>query len=173
MLPLSVNRIAAVLSLSVALVACGSRAPAQVAQEALDAGLQAHIAGDLELAKTRYAECLRAEPSNTLCLYNDGLVAQTEGRAAEAENRYRLALVMDPTYGPALYNLALLITPTLPDEAVSLLRRYLEGNPADAGARVNMGMLLRSQGDEAGAQEQFAQARELDPSIVIPEPAAS
>jgi Tfp pilus assembly protein PilF len=168
-----VTRIGAVLSLALLLVACGSKAPEQVAQEALDAGLQAHIAGDLALAKTRYAECLRAEPDNTLCLYNDGLVAQTEGRIAEAENRYRLALVMDPTHGPSLYNLGLLLTPTLPDEAISLLRRYLEGNPSDAAARVNLGAVLRTQGDEAGAQEQFARARELDPAIVIPEPAAS
>ena len=166
-------RPATLLFASLLLAACGGKAPALAAQEAFDAGLQAHIAGDVELAKTKYAECLRLEPANKLCLYNDGLIDQTEGRAAEAENNYRLALVQDPTYGPALYNLALLISPTLPDEAIAIFRRYLEVNPTDAAGHLNLGLALRTQGDTAGADEQFARVRELDPTMVIPEPSAS
>lgn len=156
--------------LAVTLVACGGTTASQRAGDALDEGLQAHIAGDLETAKARYLECLRIEATNPPCLFNSGLIAQTEGRTSDAERDYRRALDADPEFAPALYNLALLRTPADPAEAITLYRRYLEQSPGDAGARLSLGHLLRAQGDGAGAQEQFDLARQLDPSLVVPSP---
>ena len=155
------------------LTACDGMSATQRAQSDLDAGLQAHIAGDLALAKAKYSDCLRLEATNKACLYNNGLIAQTEGRAAEAENGYRLALLVDPVYAPALYNLALLITPTLPDEAVTVFQRYLEINPDDPDGHYNFGLLLRARGDEAGAVAQLERAHELDPTLRAPIPPGS
>lgn len=168
-----INLVIAVIVGATLFVACGGRSVTQQAQDRLDEGLQAQIAGDPGTADARYTECLRLEPGNVACLFNRGLIAQNDGRIDEAVGQYRSALATDPTYGPALFNLALLVTPSDPQEAVGLYRRYVEAVPDDAGGHLNLGLLLRSLGDATGAEERFARVRALDPTRTIPDPPAS
>jgi tetratricopeptide (TPR) repeat protein len=148
---------------------CGGRSPAQLASEALNAGLQAHTAGNLEEASAQYKKCLEHESNNKFCLYNLGLVAQTQGRPAEAENYYRLSLATDPSYGPAMFNLAVLRRDIGDNvEALSQFRQYVQLFPNDATGHLNLGLLLIATGDLAAGQVEIAEAVRLDPNITVP-----
>ena len=102
--------LALLLGLALALAGCGGKSEAQLAVDALNAGLAAQAAGNLEEAKTHYSECLKHDATNKVCLYDLGVVAQTQNQPTAAENYYRLALASDPNYPPALFNLAILRT---------------------------------------------------------------
>lgn len=159
---------AAVLVL-VAVLGCGGRSPAQLASEALNAGLQAHTAGNLDEASAQYRKCLEHEATNKFCLYNLGLVAQTQRRPAEAENYYRLSLATDPSYGPAMFNLAVLRRDIGDNvEALSQFRQYVQLFPNDATGHLNLGLLLIATGDQAAGQAEIAEAIRLDPNITVP-----
>lgn len=167
---------AAVLVMTVA--ACNSKSEADQATEALNAGLQAHVAGNLEQASTQYKECLKHDAANKLCLYNLGLIAQTQGRAAEAENYYRLALATDANYAPALFNLAILRTAASPpaiDEAIGMYRQVLITQPENAAAHLNLGLLLLGQGKTAEGNASIATAVRLDPTLGarVPQPSSA
>lgn len=155
--------------LILAVAACSSRTPAQLASDALNAGLEAHTAGNLDEASRRYNECLTHEPSNKYCNYNLGVIAQAQDRMVEAENYYRLALATDPNYPPAIFNLAILRTQAGAEaDAIALYRQYVVLKPDDAGGHLNLGLLLIASGEEAEGQREIATATELDPEIQIP-----
>jgi tetratricopeptide (TPR) repeat protein len=159
----------------VAAVACGSKSEAQQATDALNAGLEAHQAGNLTDAQTDYKDCLKHDTTNKYCLYNLGLIAQTQGSMTEAENDYRLSLATDPNYTPALFNLAIVRTAAgAPAEAISLYRQYVKLLPKDAGGHLNLGLLLiQTPATSAEGQTELATAKSLDPKIVLPSPSAT
>jgi len=67
------------------------------------------------------------------CLNNYGVALAQAGKTQDAIGAYTKALGLDPTYTPALYNLALIYAanPADRDKAVDALRRYI----ANGGAR--------------------------------------
>ena len=164
-----------VLAIASAVAACGGKTDAQQAADALNAGLQAHVAGQLDTAKGHYAECLKHEPKNKLCLYNLGLIAQMQGFPDEAEKDYRLALAVDPQYAPAIFNLAILRAAAgaagaagASAEALDLYRRFVVLSPDDATGHLNYGLLLASTGDVAAGNAEIQKAMQLDPSLAAP-----
>lgn len=163
----------AALLMVFAISACSTKTPAEQATEALNAGLQAHVAGKLDEAVGHYNDCLKVEATNKLCLYNLGLIAQTQGRDGDAENSYRLALVTDPNYAPAIFNLAILRTKAGdPTEAIALYRQFIALLPNDASGHLNLGLLLRATGDTKGGDAEIAIAGALDPTLSVPAPSA-
>jgi protein O-GlcNAc transferase len=162
-----------VLGAVMLLAGCGAKSQAQMAQQALDTGLQQHQAGDLAKAEGSYRDCLRYDSMNKFCLFNLGVIAQTQQRAEEAQNFYRLALVSDAAFTPALYNLAVLLAPTSPQESIALYRLLLQAKPDDVAGHLNLGDLLRTQGDEAGAIEQYTIVQQLNSSALPPDRLAS
>lgn len=155
--------------LILAVVSCSSKTPAQLASEALNAGLAAHTAGNIDEASRQYKECLKQEPSNKYCNYNLGVIAQRQGRAVEAENYYRLSLATDPNYPPAIFNLAILRNDAgAQAEAIALYRQYVEFKPDDAGGHLNLGLLLIASGEQRQGQREIAKATKLDPNIQVP-----
>jgi tetratricopeptide (TPR) repeat protein len=156
-------------ALLVGIAACGGKSETQLANDALNAGIAAHTAGNIEEAKKQYAECLKHDATNKVCHYDLGLIAQTAGDATTAENEYRLSLSTDPNYTPAIFNLAILRA-SLGDstEAISLYRKYIALLPNDAGAHLNLGLLLIATGDKANGNKEIAIAIELDPKISVP-----
>lgn len=158
------------IALAGTVAACGSKTPAQVAADELAAGLRAASAGDVEQAMTHYLACLKQEPANSTCLYNMGVNMGKVGKTAEAENYYRLTLAQTPDFPNAAFNLALLLgnRDNESKEAISLFRRYVQLVPDDPDGHLNLGILLRFTGDQAGAKAEFDLAVKLNPKIVIP-----
>src|SRR6266542_2390903 len=110
-----------------ALVAgCGGRTEEQLAQDELNAGLAASAAGNTDQAVAHYTACLKHDSLNQFCVYNLGVIAMRAGRTQEAENDYRLALLIDPDFPSALFNLAYVQSgkniPAATQEAIELYR---------------------------------------------------
>ncbi len=154
--------------------ACGGKSPAQLAQDALNAGIAAHTAGNLPEAQKQYQECLKHEITNKICHYNLGLIAQTSGDLVTAENEYRISLSADPDYTPSLFNLALVRTAAGDlTEAITLYTKYTQLLPNDAGGHLNLGLLLVQNGDLEAGQKEIEAAIALDPTISVPLPSVS
>lgn len=139
------------------------------AAQAVEAGLTKHVKGDLDGAKADYLRALDSEPGNVLGLYNLGLIAQTQGDDTEAEKRYRTVLAVDATYQPAVFNLAI-IRKAANDlvGAEKLYRQAIQFRPGDAGAHLNLGLLLRETGRQALGDAEVATALKLNPEFVDP-----
>jgi tetratricopeptide (TPR) repeat protein len=171
--PVRLGGAALIVFLALGLAGC-SKSQAQLASDALDAGLQAQTAGHLDEAITDYTECLKHDSLNKLCLYDLGTVYQAQGNLAQAEQEYRLTLLADAKYAPALFNLATVLTKTGgTNEAISLYRQFLEIRPDDASGHLNLGLLLQATGDMAGGQAQIDRALAIDPTLASRLPSAS
>ena len=162
------------VALMLVVAACGGKSPAQLAQDALNAGIAAHSAGNLPEAQRQYQECLKHEVTNKICHYNLGLVAQTNGDLVTAENEYRLSLSTDPNYTPSLFNLAIVRTAAGDvTEAIALYTKYTQLKPDDAGGHLNLGLLLIQNGQADAGQKEIEAAVAIDPTIAVPQPSST
>jgi tetratricopeptide (TPR) repeat protein len=164
-----IGAVVLVASLIGGTAACSGKSDAELASDALSAGLTAQQAGDLDTARTQYKLCLKYDPNNKVCLYDIGLLSQTAGSLAEAENYYRMALASDTNYTPAIFNLALVRDKLgAPQEAISLYRHYVQLVPNDPGGHLNLGYLLIRSGSATEGYAELATAKRLNPALVVP-----
>ncbi len=149
--------------------AATSAAPdAKKATTALNAGLEAHSAGDLTAAAAKYEETLKYDPGNKFAFYNLALIDEAAGNYGLAEEKYRAAIEADPAYEPALFNLAILRTGRDPEEAIELYQAAVESDKKDAAAWLNLGLLLRASGEELEGDKAVLRAVALNPDLVDP-----
>ncbi len=95
---------------------------------------------------------------------NLGLLAVRQGRADEAEAQYQTALRLDPSFVPAMLNLADLDrTRGMDQEGAALLRKAIAIEPDNADVHYAFGLLLVRQHDPA-AMAELRQANELAPA---------
>lgn len=139
----------------------------------LQQGLDAQAAGRLDQARRLYLEVLAKDPANTVAHYDLGVIHQQEGAAKEAENDYEQALATDAGFRPALFNLAVLVTPTDPARAIALYRRLLAIEPNDANVLLNLGLLLVQAGRADEGRADLAAAVRINPSLASRVPAGS
>lgn len=153
--------------------ACGKdKTDAQLANEALAAGLKAHAEGRLNEAEAAYRQVLVYAPQNKYAYYNLGLIDQTRGDSASAESGYRTAISIDPEFVPPMFNLAILRTAAGDEtEAIDLYQRVIEVDFGYAAAHLNLGFLLIENGHRKEGTQELETAVELDPSLAsrIPE----
>ncbi len=162
-------RLALAILLVVLAAGCAGKSEAELANDFLQQGLDAHRAGDLVTAEKDYREALRHEPQNKYAYFNLGVIAQAQGRAAEAENDYRIALTIDQDFISPLFNLAILRTAANDTtEAIALYRHAVAVDASYAAAHFNLGLLLRRVGRTAEGDAEVAAARRLNPSLVDP-----
>jgi len=162
---------AALLAVGILTVAssCGAGSSAGTASDALSRGLQAHRAGRLDEATVAYFETLRRDPRNKFAYFDLGQIAHISNRPVAAESYYRLALEVDPSFGPALFNLAILrVDAGAAQEAIDLYQTLLVANPDYAAAHYNLGVALRSIGKQREGDEELARALRLDPTLPPP-----
>jgi len=77
--------------------------------------------------------------------------------------------VVDPAYQPAVFNLAIMRKAAGDTgEAEELYRRAIELRPGDAGAHLNLGLLLRETDRQNEGDAEVATALELNPEFVDP-----
>jgi tetratricopeptide (TPR) repeat protein len=166
--------LALVVGLTLSVGACSgasSNSPAEnakLASAALDAGLKAHAAGDLATASADYATVQKYDPKNKFAFYNLALIDEAETNYGLATTKYRSALDTDAAYEPALFNLAILRTPADPKEAIALYKRAVAANPKDAAALLNLGLLLRANGDKANGDKDVLKAIVMNPRLQDP-----
>jgi tetratricopeptide (TPR) repeat protein len=87
------------------------------------------------------------------------------GDEAEAEERYRQALLLDPYFLPAHFNLATMLnTQGRNQEAVKVLRDAIKRDPEQGELYFSLSLLLAEVGDMHGASDQLERAAELLPT---------
>jgi tetratricopeptide (TPR) repeat protein len=143
-----------------------SQSDQERAEAALEEGLEAHAAGDLEAAEEAYVRVIELDPQNKFAYYNLGVIEQGRGELGRAESRYRTAIGIDPRFVAALFNLAILRAEAgATAEAIELYETIIEVEPENAGAHLNLGFLLIERGDTERGRAELEQAIQLDPSL--------
>ena len=151
--------------IALAATGCGKNDEEQ-ARESLQLGLNAHAAGNTEVAREAYQTTLEHDPLNPFALYNLGLLAQEDGDAQLAEVYYRQAITADPRFTSALYNLAIIRADAGDfQEAADFYTRITQIKPEYAPAHLNLGFALRDLGDTEGGNEELKTAIGLDPDL--------
>jgi Tfp pilus assembly protein PilF len=105
----------------------------------------------LSLEKTEYAYTML------------GTALVRMGKDEEATENLEAALVVDPAFDEAYFNLALIKRKTDRDEAERLFLRALESDPDYAAAHQELGWLLSTKGDFSQAEYHLRRALELKP----------
>jgi tetratricopeptide (TPR) repeat protein len=145
------------------------------ATDAFARALQAQTAGKFDEATAAYYEVLAKDPKSSAAFFNLGLIAHLQSRMVAAESFYRLAIDIEPNNEKALFNLAIVRANTSggAQEAVTLYKKVIALDPNYADAHFNLALLLRSLGQTAEAQQEFATAQRLDPNRVAPSASAT
>ncbi|MBT2365052.1 tetratricopeptide repeat protein [Streptomyces sp. ISL-10] len=127
---------------------------------------------DFAGAARTFRRVLELDPDNKVAWYNLGVIAQRDGRAADARAAYDKALKIDPTFAAALFNEAVLLESSDPDRAVALLKRAVAANPKASTAYLHLGRVLAKKGRDDEAQDAFRRAVATDPKMhsLVPEP---
>lgn len=123
--------------------------------------------GHLQKAQTIYRRILQLDPLNSYAYYDLGLIYQDASDTTDATTAYEKALLIQPDYQPAIFNLASIETLTAPQAAIALyqqLQKLPNLSHADAVA-FNLGLLLLENGQTAEGYSQLAYAVRLTPAL--------
>jgi tetratricopeptide (TPR) repeat protein len=151
--------------------------PAQRAATLVTQGLTAQISSDLSTAQSDYQQAIQLDANNKYAHYDLGTIYDRQGNHAQAIQEYQTTLVIDPHFVNALFNLAVDTAGANPPNAERLYRQVVALQPTWAGAWLNLGFVLQSEGKAAEARIDWAKAVLLDPTIASripsPKPAAT
>ena len=137
------------------------------ANKLLQEGIRRQASHDSNGAAHNYSRVLELDPHNTFAWYNLGVIAQQQGRTADARAAYDKALKIDPKFTSALYNKAILLRHTDPDRAIGILKRAIAANPQMAtGFRLQLGQILAERGRDDEAEDQFRRVVAASPSLL-------
>ncbi|WP_373429286.1 tetratricopeptide repeat protein [Streptomyces sp. V4I23] len=127
-----------------------------------------HFAGEVRGLR-RGGPYLQASAGTGSCSehawYNLGVLAQQDGRTADARAAYDKALRIDPSFTSALFNQALLLKSSEPDRALTLLKRAVAANPKAATAHLHIGNILAKKDRDEEAEASFRRAVAADSSL--------
>ena len=103
--------------------------------------------------------------------FNLGVLAQAANDSKGAILAYKKALVVDPTYSPALFNIAVASTPINPKAAMTYYAVILSMNDKDANSLYNLGLLKWAVGEKTAAVKLVQSAIEISPELASKVPA--
>ena len=110
-------------------------------------------------------ESFRFIPNSPVIHNNYGNALRKAGRIDEAIDYYKFALLLDPKYAPARYNLAISLgVRSRYDEATEQCRIYLVAYPNDADMQTNLGIMLLKQGKLDEGIESIKKALQINPN---------
>jgi tetratricopeptide (TPR) repeat protein len=162
MLPLALTG----LALGVAACSGGSPTPKAQAQSLISQGLTAESSGQIGPAVNDFNAAATQNPTSPIAYYDLGVAYQLKlNQPAKAASEYNKALLADPTYKPALYNLAILDSKSDPQNAISLYNKLLKLNPNDPNVNFNLGLLLIAQNQTTLGQAAIQKAIFLQPDL--------
>lgn len=103
--------------------------------------------------------------------FNLGVLAQAANDSTAAIIAYKRALVIDPTYSPALFNIAVASTPINPKAAMTYYAVILSMNDKDANSLYNLGLLKWAVGEKEAAVKLIKSAIVQSPELANRVPA--
>jgi tetratricopeptide (TPR) repeat protein len=153
----------------IGLAACGTP---QTATSLVAQGLKAQLAGDDSTAQSTYLQAIKLDPNNAVAHYDLGTVYDRQGNRSEAVAEYTAAVVIDPAFTDALFNLAVDTAGAEPARAQDLYLKVVTLQPSFAAAWLNVGFILAGDGKTATARADWARAASLDPTLASRVPVA-
>jgi tetratricopeptide (TPR) repeat protein len=169
-----------VLALGLIAAACNSSSDsgdssAAASANALTAqGLKAETSGQIQQAVKDFNAAIAKDPVNQVPYFDLGTIYQEHlSDPTQAAAYYNKALLADPNYKPALYNLATLEATTNPQGAITLYNQLLKLDPKQPSALFNLGLLLiqQNQNEVLQGHQYLKQAIALEPSLTSRVPA--
>jgi Flp pilus assembly protein TadD len=166
LLPIPAFLVAGVLA-----AACNSGTPSasSAAGTLISQGLDAESHGQTHQALTDFTEALKKDPANAVGYYDLGVVYQEYlSNPTQAAVEYNKALLVNPNYKPAMYNLATIKASTDPQGAMTLYTQLLKLDPKQANVLFNLGLLQIAQSDpttQLTGHSNLKQAIALQPSL--------
>ncbi|WNC89942.1 tetratricopeptide repeat protein [Paraburkholderia sp. FT54] len=133
----------------------------------IDAALQAHQAGRLDVAESLYREALALDPEHTGALHYFGVLHYQRGNHDAAAGLMSRALKLD-RHDAACWSNRGLVAAALGhlDEAMICYDQALQLQPDFADARNNFGVALQAQGNFEEAIEQYRLALASHPALL-------
>ena len=105
-------------------------------------------------ATTSFQNVLAISPGDVYANYDLGVIAQSTGHPDEAISYYNKALAANAAYQPAMYNEAILLESSHPQQAIALYENVVKIDPKAA-----------KQGDSTDAKANDAKAVSIDPAF--------
>ena len=172
---LAVVATAAVGCSSLSRTTASSSPPAKGAPASLSAGDQAASLLQFGLiqaegkkwsaATASFQKVLAISPGNFYADYDLGWLAQSRGNSSQALSYYKKCLAANAAYTPAMYNEAILLESSHPQQAITMYKKIVRINPRAATAYLRMALIQAEQGDTAAAKANDAKAVSIDPAL--------
>jgi tetratricopeptide (TPR) repeat protein len=138
---------------------------ADTADQLVAAGLAADSAGNQDLALRDFDAAAAKDPRNVYAHYDLGTIYQQRTATNEAAKEYREALLIDPKFADALYNMGVLETPIDPAGAIQYYIKDLGIQPTNASANFNLGVLLIDRGQTSRGYSYLETGIRLNPTL--------
>ncbi len=116
-------------------------------------------------ATTSFQKVLAINPRNVYANYDLGWIAQSTGNSNEAISYYNKALAANAAYTPAMYNEAILLESSHPQQAIAMYRKIVSIDPRASSAYLRMALVQAEQGDITDAKANDAKAVLIDPAL--------
>lgn len=159
------------LSLSLGLAACGGGKPkpkqtnAQKAAVLIRRGSRLASNRDLNGAMRDFSQAAHLDPTNAVAYYDLGVGYAEVDNVPRARANLTRAIELDSKYTSAIYDLAILDSPSQPQVAVNLYNRLLRIKPNGPNVLYNLGLLLEHLGHHHEGATDIAKAVSLDPAL--------
>ena len=131
----------------------------------LEVGVQRTSRKDWQGASTTFQDVLAINPNNVYALYDLGVIEQANANPAGAIGFYNRALAVSKEYTPAMYNKAILLESSNPQQAIALYQEIVGINPRASTAYLRMAFVQAEQGNLAEARAADAKAVAIDPTL--------
>ncbi len=140
--------------------------PAKTADNLVTKGLGAESKGETQTAVNDFTAAIAANPADTYAYYDLGVMYQSQlDNPTQAADEYNKAILANPAYKPAIFNLAILETPTDPAGAIALYNKILALDANDADTNFNLGLLLIAQNQSTQGHADLEKAIMLEPTL--------
>jgi tetratricopeptide (TPR) repeat protein len=116
-------------------------------------------------ATTSFQNVLAISPGDVYANYDLGVIAQSTGHPDAAISYYNKALAANAAYQPAMYNEAILLESSHPQQAIALYENVVKIDPKAATAYLRLAVVQAEQGDSADAKANDAKAVSIDPAF--------
>lgn len=166
----------AILAVALSAAACSSSPSPQSSAESANAlvtqGLSVESLGHIQTAIQDFSSAVGKKPSDAIAYYDLGVIYQQRlAKPTQAATYYNKAIQADPTYRPALFNLAIIETSSDAQGAIALYNKLLTLNPNDPNTLFNLGLLLISQNQTTQGHADLQKAIFLNPALKARVPA--
>ena len=116
-------------------------------------------------ATTTFQKVLAISPSNFYADYDLGWIAQARGNSSEAISYYKKSLAANAAYTPAMYNEAILLETSDPQQAIGMYQKVVRIDPRASTAYLRLAVVQAEQGDMTDAKANDAKAVSIDHAL--------